>query len=143
MDRINQWLTFISNIAVLVGVLFVAYELKQSREFAEAETRARVGADTVEFFLRMAENPDLAQAIRKYDAGEDLTPEESATVGYLTFAQVRRWETTWKQYEAGLLSEAEIQQRLGAWRDEARLPRFKRALSRSGFDPEFMEQLND
>ena len=30
MDKLNQWLTLSANVAVLLGIVFVAYELRQN-----------------------------------------------------------------------------------------------------------------
>jgi hypothetical protein len=44
LDRFNSWLTLSANLAVLAGILFLAYEIQQSNRIAIATTEIEIRA---------------------------------------------------------------------------------------------------
>jgi hypothetical protein len=38
-DNLNKWLTLTANLAVVAGIVFLAFELKQNNELLDAEIR--------------------------------------------------------------------------------------------------------
>ena len=44
MDRLNQWLTLLANIGVIVGIVFLAFEIQQNTEMMKAQTRDSMAA---------------------------------------------------------------------------------------------------
>lgn len=75
-QKINNWVQIVAAIAVLVGLVLVAYELEQSREIAEAQLlsdgfAAHAGRD----HAMLGENPAQTLAKACSDPG-DLTADD-------------------------------------------------------------------
>ena len=102
-NRLNRWLTLGANISVLVGIAFLAIEIRQNTEMTRAQiTQSR--AETAIAISEMTVNSDYMPAIRiKVRDGGKLTEEEK--VRYLTFirAVLRNQDNYLQQYNQGLL----------------------------------------
>ena len=96
-DRINKWLTLVANIGVLVGILFLAYELNLSRTMATADINQNRAHARSEADLQIATNSEnfvaadvkFQSLLREHsvqDAVARLTDEER----YL----IRRWQSS-------------------------------------------------
>ena len=42
MDRLNQWMTLAANVGVLIGIIFLAYEIRQNTDAVHAQTREAI-----------------------------------------------------------------------------------------------------
>ena len=73
MDRLNQWLTLFANIGVLVGIGFLAYEIRLNTQATHAQTREAVLAATEAELQAVRDDPNLIHSIVKTEA---LTPDE-------------------------------------------------------------------
>ena len=76
-DRLNRWLTLIANTGVLVGIVFLAVELRQNNENLAAQQRAIHFTTVADSWTRVAENPQLAELIAKDFGGEVLSTAET------------------------------------------------------------------
>ena len=83
-DEINDWLGVLTNIGVIVGLVFVAYEIHQNSLSLETETRVsriEVYDATREawqsWHLAIIENRDVADLWLRGNAGEALDPVDA------------------------------------------------------------------
>ncbi len=76
-DRLNRWLTLIANTGVLVGIVFLAVELRQNNENLAAQQRAIHFTTVTDSWTRVAENPQLSELISKVFGGEALSAAEA------------------------------------------------------------------
>ena len=60
MERINQWLTLVANLAVIAGILFLAYEIEQNTDAVRSATYAAY-ADTLKSWLCCSGNHRLTK----------------------------------------------------------------------------------
>lgn len=76
VDKLNDWLQLIAAIGVLIGLLLVAYELRQEHELVRAQLVSETFAATQE--LRSSfQNPNVTRAcVTAYTSPETLTIEE-------------------------------------------------------------------
>ncbi len=77
-DRLNKWLTLGANLGVLVGIIFLAVELRQNNENLATEVRATHFFGITDTWRMVAENPELAAAISKDFEKEELTSAEQS-----------------------------------------------------------------
>jgi hypothetical protein len=113
-NRLSNWLSVASNVAVLVGIFFIVVELRQNRALMRAQiTQAR--ADNVT--ARYAQQSDsdywpAIQAKRRAAGGdisrwvESLTPEEFERVRYYALTEFNDIRNQFYQYQQGFLDEA-------------------------------------
>jgi hypothetical protein len=66
-----------------------------------------------------ATNPQLANVMRRGDAGEELTPDEQLQHRRVTLATYRYYENVHYQYRQGLYDEVEFAGQKEAWKSYA------------------------
>ena len=69
MDRIQNWIQIVATVAVIVGLLLVIWELRQSQAIARSQNVITLASATVELNSRIADNADVWVA---GNAGEKL-----------------------------------------------------------------------
>jgi hypothetical protein len=98
----------ISEFAVVVSLLYVAYELRTNTRTMRA-TSAAQGQDSVaEFNEALATDAGVAELLAhaaEQGTLESLTPEENFRVTLMLRAFAQRYESIYFRYEAGLLEE--------------------------------------
>ena len=105
-EKLNAWLGLLANIGVIVGIFFLAFEIRQSTEVAISSAELDISNLQTEFHIRLAENPDLA---RLFAVGlqypEQLTDVEIEQFMYLVAGVFLFVEGAYKQYRRGFLPE--------------------------------------
>ncbi|MEO0367844.1 MAG: hypothetical protein AAF197_03555 [Pseudomonadota bacterium] len=104
MDKINQWLTLAANIAVLVGIGFLAYEIRQNTQATHAQTREAVLNATQAELQAVRDDPSLVHSIVKEGA---LTPDEQIKLYTWLVSAFRVREFSWLQRQDGIIDEAQ------------------------------------
>jgi hypothetical protein len=46
-DKVNKWLTLITNVVVIVGIVFLALELRKNSDLMKAQSRTTMSQDIV------------------------------------------------------------------------------------------------
>ena len=106
MDTLNKWLTFISNIGVLIGVIFVGYELRQNTIALGLTSSVQSQESLAAFNEQMSLNPLIAGIFLKAsEAGSRsvLSEVESMQLAFSWRAMAQRIESIYFSYEAGVL----------------------------------------
>jgi hypothetical protein len=70
---LNRWIILGANIAVLIGIVFVALELRQNNELMAAEARFNRVTVSRDAWQAMAENGDYANLLVRARRGEELS----------------------------------------------------------------------
>ena len=92
MDRANRWLTFGANIGVIVGILFLAVEIRQSNRIAIASTEIDVRNSFASSNRSLYSDSDFAELIVKIsDVDAQLTPAEEWRVYQYVLEGVNTW----------------------------------------------------
>ena len=112
-DTVNRWLTLGANIGVLIGIIFLAFELQQNNELLQSqvqETQAlSIQAATTldqDFLLLIGSDPALAQTWATYLRAPDTLPKDQWLQGaFLMASLLRRLESVYLQKRLGSLSE--------------------------------------
>ncbi len=105
-EKLNSWLGVLANIGVLVGIVFLAFEIRQSTEVAISSAELDVSNMQTELHFRLAENPDLARlfAVGRQNP-EQLTDVEIEQFKFLVAGMFLFMEGAYKQYRRGFLPE--------------------------------------
>ena len=105
MDKINRWLTLIANVGVLMGILLVAYEIRQTnvaldRDYDALRTdiqgRSREGWR--EFNSRIINSAEVADIWMRGRAGEPLEPAEEVRFRYLANDNILLYQQMFDQW---------------------------------------------
>ena len=91
IDNLNRWLTLISNVAVLAGIIFLVVELQKNNLIAKAQTRTEITRASVEN-TRLLQDPISLNVFTKLRNNEEVTEQEAM---WLTLA----FESTFKAWQ--------------------------------------------
>ena len=75
-DQLNRWLTLGANVGVVVGIVFLAVELRQNNENLAAQQRAVNYTGGVATWEMVATSSELSELLYKDFNGEELTGAE-------------------------------------------------------------------
>jgi hypothetical protein len=107
-DRLNRWLTLVANVAVVAGIVFLAFELRQNNELLEAQARATFTANRLTHIDRILA-PENSALIVKSGSGEALTDDERFRYERLKHAIFVSWESAFREYQEGLADDLPIE----------------------------------
>ena len=120
MDRstkLDRWLSWLANIGVIAGIVFLALEIRLNTEMIRSQTRDSITEKQLTLFEWFATD---AENIRIREAGDklELKPEsvEFAQYAWMIAGNFRLWENEWYQYQQGLFEPNEFQPRINIWR---------------------------
>ncbi len=152
MKKINlgQTLQILGNIAVVVGILLLVYELSLNRQMMRAQTRTAISEGLTSYLTTMGSDAQLASLYLRGHAGEastfgeELSVDEAGRYGLLIQALISYFENVHYQYRNGLYDESEFNAQRNAW---ARLFALKGlagvwCVSRNERSPEFVEEID-
>lgn len=113
-SKLNERLTLIANIAVVLGIIFLAIELQQNTNAIRAQTRDSITEKQMSYLELQAATPHLVEAMN----GDinTLDPTSRRIVVSHLLAIFREWENSHYQYERGLFSPEEFEPRRTTWR---------------------------
>ena len=112
MDKVNQYLTLLGNLGVVVGIIFLVIEIRNNTLATEGQTRDAMTERMISWQMNIAANEFTALAITKAVNGEELTQAEGLAVQATVLANMRIWENEYFQYQRGLYSEQEFEPRI-------------------------------
>jgi len=75
-QKLNSWLTLLANLGVLLGIVFLAIELRQNNELMESEARFNRVSVSKEGYNIQSTNGELAEIIVKVNNNAPLTEVE-------------------------------------------------------------------
>jgi len=104
IDKINQWLVLIANLGVLIGLIAVVLELRQTQTAMDAEAstmRAQMTIDLENISL----DTRIYEIFDKLANEQALTFEESARARMWVRTRLRHLENLHYQYQIGVLDE--------------------------------------
>ena len=118
MERLNQWLTLIASVGVLVGIVFLAIEIRQNtnslelnRQIALAEAYATRNNTVQDAQVEAAISPDFGEIFVKWERGGNnvLTEAELFRITSWETARLFRIESQYIMWEQGLLDREFIE----------------------------------
>lgn len=114
VSKFGDITSLIANLGILLGLIFVGFEIRQNNEFLDAESRfnhAQVRADAARL---QATNEDMAELRMKYVNGTELSDTESFRIMQYYRSTFVLWQ--W-EYQEGI--RGRIDMPVNAWRVSA------------------------
>lgn len=105
-DRITKWTAIITNIAVVLGLVFVGLEFRNSTRSAESEridSLTQGSIDINKIYLEDAQFSDII--LRSYTDPESLTPTDRDRLQHLIVISYLHFRRIHRANEAGLLPD--------------------------------------
>lgn len=103
-DKLNNWLMLGANLGVLLGIIVVVLELRQTETAMDGEAstmRAQMATDIQIYTL----DARIFEIRDKIEAGQELTDEEQARAVMWLTTTLRHFENLHYQYQIGLLGD--------------------------------------
>jgi len=105
VDRTQSWLQMVGLIGVIASLMFVGFELKQSRDIAIAQMYQDRAALDIQVRSYMAPSERIYDALQKSAEGKELTSQEQIAVNRAIGNILIYWETNHLLYEMGMLDD--------------------------------------
>ena len=80
---LGQSVSLLANLGVILGIVFLAVELRQNNALLAAESRATIVALNTEIWAKVIDTPDVAGLAVKDRSGESLTNAEELRLNAL------------------------------------------------------------
>ena len=123
-DKLNKWLTLTANLAVVAGIVFLAFELRQNNELLKAEIRTIRHNVRAADYLLPVEHEQYANALIKKRHGDPLTEYEKLILNRTIATTLYNYQYVFTEYKLGenrgkLSANRRLAGRIG-WRDLVR-----------------------
>lgn len=110
---LGQTVRMIADTCVIAGIVFLAVEVRQNNRLLEAQARyslRQYRSDVADTIL----SPHVLEAVHKYAAGQDVTPQERTAALMTALKGIELWEWQYGEYRAGMLPRGHLP--IDAWR---------------------------
>jgi len=106
-DRVEKWIALVANLAVLVGIVFLALELRQANRIAIASTEISVRGQFKSTNELILNSDDIAQLLVKAtNADADLSPVDIERLFAFLFVNLNTWLSIEIAYANGMVTTA-------------------------------------
>ena len=148
MSKINEQLTLVANLAVVIGIVFLAVEVRQNTQSVRAQTRSSLTEQQMQFAEWVATNPQTADVMARGTQGleaADFSRAENFTYFMLVQGHLREWENSLYQYEQGLFTAEDFEARMSAWTFMMNYPGYRDAwaIIRTRYSPAFRSTIDE
>lgn len=96
-------------IAVLVTLIYLAMQVRQSSDTQRAQTHQQLAHDRIINYRLMIENKEIRDAISKAQFGKPLTVEEQGLLYWISMANIRAYENELYQHSKGMIEDEELE----------------------------------
>lgn len=103
LDKLNQWLSLLANLGVLVGLVFLIAELNQANRIAVYTAESTRSSQFLGMNTSRIENPEIIAKLMQPDP--DFTDIEWVQALYTARQQINTWIDAENAVINGLLSE--------------------------------------
>lgn len=141
----GQTFNLLANLGVLVGLLLLVFELSQTRQMMEAQTRHELSQGIIDQGIAVATDRELAELIEKAQTGKLNSRAEEIQWNWWLIARVRYWEDVHYQYRLGLFDQAEFESQLKSFAENFERPEMSEWWSRRkfGYSPDFVSAMDE
>lgn len=107
----------IGAIGVILSLLYVGRQLRQSNVMARSATRQEINSSLSSWATNVAVSPSLAEAFAKVQyhdlVREDASDEEKIQIAYAYFGFIAQQHFMYAQWQEGIITEQELDELLG------------------------------
>lgn len=143
MEKLNQWLSLVANLGVIVGIFFLAFEIQTNTSAVRSATYQAFTDSSFSWADSEIENASALIKIYEKESFDELTEEESLLLNRVLYKAFIVMESNYLHYRAGTMDldmfEARMSGSVGAialrplWREyfdasTILLPEFKQFL---------------
>jgi len=128
VKKINRWLTLVANFGVVIGLVFVALEMKTSTDTNRIAIQQGITSNWMLINSQVAGDGELAGIIEKVYSGSTLTPVEERRMKRFIRMRVSHALAQLGLYDNGVIPRTEATNGFGTIRADARNPHYRRLI---------------
>ena len=128
VEKMNSWLMLVANIGVVIGLIFVGFEVQTNTESNQIAIRQVYSSNWMQINSEVAGNGELAAIIEKAYAGNELTPVEDRRFERFVSMYLTQVFMMLNLYDDKLVSQNEIIRAFRSIREHARHKRFRQSI---------------
>jgi hypothetical protein len=122
MEKLNHWMTLAANVGVLIGIIFLAYEIRQNTDAVHAQTREAIMAAAQEELQAVRNDPNLIDSVVREGP---LTVDEQIKLYTWLVSVLKIREFSWLQRENGIIDDAQWESELAVTQAILQAPRIR------------------
>ena len=105
LRAINHWLTLAANLGVMVGIIFLAYELQQNTVATQLDAATMFQTSFSDIEQTIYTDPEFSALLEKAREGQPLTESESFRIFIFYNNVLRQWQVNHFLYLSDALDE--------------------------------------
>jgi hypothetical protein len=107
-NKFGEWLTIATNLAVVAGIVALAFEVNQNTKQMRAQASFNLLQNRVQIRSGVVENPEIAEFWVRVQSGEPLSAVDARRVQAHAEQAILKWHWEYGQYVDGSLSLSEL-----------------------------------
>lgn len=136
LKKTNQWLSLLANVGVVVGIVFLAFEVRTNTSTNRIAILQNYSNNWMHIHAQTAENPELAELVESALDGQELDDVQARQFRSWALQFVTQAHDMLRHYDEDLVSKRELVAAFANIRLMARNPAFRDALLQAGIDPD-------
>ena len=105
-EKLNNWLTLLANLGVLIGIIILSLEIRQSNRISISSNEIAIRNNYSSVNDLILSDPILADMIRKtYFSNEELNNVEMYQYQHWVYRLTNNWEAVERAYLIGMIGE--------------------------------------
>ena len=105
LETANRWFAVVANIGVIVGIIFLAYELRQNTIATDLEVASNFQNSFTEIEMLIAGDPEFSALLIKGRTDAELSEHEKFRLTVFYGNVLRHWQNVYYQYYSDALDE--------------------------------------
>ena len=107
-DKFGEWLTVATNLAVVAGIIALAFEVSQNTRQLRAQASYNLLLNRIDARSEIVNNPELAEFWSRIESGDSITSADMRRVRASAEVAILKWHWEYGQYIDGSLSLTEL-----------------------------------
>lgn len=112
LDKVNRWLTLAANVGVLLGLIVLIVEVRQSAELTRTAMETGLNDSLTQIELSLASPEASAAWVKSIRAPETLTDVEARMVESHLIAVMLQWDQLFNMESAGLVPREQAERHI-------------------------------
>jgi hypothetical protein len=128
--KVNEWIGLSANVAVLIGIVFLVFELRSNTESNRIALTTQFSSNWVAINGDVATNRDLASVVQKAVSGAELDEVESIQLDYFIQQRAAQAAMMRRLYQEGFATRDDVHRAYLSLRRFANYDTFREAILR-------------
>lgn len=115
LKQVASILEIVASIAVIISLVFIVQSINQNTQAIQSSNDNFLYELQSQRLNSITGNPELADAMMKFDSGEELSKREQLIYRLWSMQGLNMWEMAFSRFQSGLLPEQQWSSWNGMW----------------------------